>query len=200
MPEFLEEFDAKPLSGDEELTSSTSPKRFTVHDFWAWSSSDLLSNAKRGVFAEFIVAADFDVAGDVRAEWDAYDLTTKSGIKVEVKSAAYLQSWHQDELSSIGFSVAKSQAWDPSTNDFSVEKQRQADVYVFCLLKHQDMSTVNPLDMSQWEFYVVPTAKLNEQCGNLQRLSLKRLLDLNPEITRHGEILDAVEKVASASQ
>ena len=151
MPEFREEFDAKPLSGDEELTRSTSPRRFAVRDFWVWSSSDLLSNAKRGVFAEFIVAADFDVAGDVRAEWDAYDLTTKSGIKVEVKSAAYLQSWHQDKLSSISFSVAKSRAWDPTTNEFSDEKQRQADVYVFCLLKHQEMSTVDPLDMSQWE-------------------------------------------------
>ena len=168
MPEFLAEFDTKRLSGDEELTDSTSSKRFTVHDFWAWSSSDLLSNTKRGVFAEFIVAADFDVVGDVRAEWDAYDLTTKSGTKVEVKSAAYLQSWHQDAVSSIGFSVAKSQAWDPSTNKFSPEKRRQADVYVFCLLKHQDMSTVNSLDMSQWEFYIVPTATLNERCGDLK--------------------------------
>ena len=200
MPEFLAEFDAKRLSGDEALKSSTSSRRFTVYDFWVWSSSDLLSNTMRGVFAEFIVAADFDVATDVRAEWDAYDLTTKSGIKVEVKSAAYLQSWHQDELSSIGFSVAKSQAWDPSTNNFSPEKRRQADVYVFCLLKHQDMSTVNPLEMSQWEFYVVPTAKLNNQCGDLKRLTLKRLLGLNPEITRHGDILDAVEKVVSTSK
>ena len=60
------------------------------------------------------------------------------------------------------------------------------------------MSTVNPLDMSQWEFYVVPTTELNEQCGNLKRLSLKRLLDLNSEVASHGEILDAVEKVESA--
>jgi len=51
MPQFREEFDAKLLSGDEELTNSMSSKRFIVHDFWAWSSSDLLSNAKRGVFA-----------------------------------------------------------------------------------------------------------------------------------------------------
>jgi len=198
MPEFLKEFDAKRLSGTEALTNSASSRKLTVHDFWAWSSSNLLSNAKRGVFAEFIVAADFDVATDVRVEWDAYDLTTKSGIKVEVKSAAYLQSWHQDAVSSIGFSVAKSQAWDPSTNKFSPEKRRQADVYVFCLLKHQDMSTVNPLDMSQWEFYIVPTATLNERCGDLKRLSLKRLLYLNPEATRHGEILGAVENVANA--
>jgi len=199
MPEFLKEFDARRLSGTEALTNSASSRKLTVHDFWAWSSSNLLSNAKRGVFAEFIVAADFDVATDVRAEWDAYDLTTKSGIKVEVKSAAYLQSWHQDKLSSIGFSIAKSRAFDPDTNDYSQEKRRQADVYVFCLLKHQHMNTVNPLDMSQWEFYVVPTTTLNEQCGDLQRLSLKRLLKLIPEVAKHGAILDAVEKIASSS-
>jgi len=51
------------------------------------------------------------------------------GTKVEVKSAAHLQSWHQDALSSIGFSDAKSQTWDPSTNEFSVDKKRQSDVY-----------------------------------------------------------------------
>ena len=76
---------------------------------------------------------------------------------------------------------------------------RQADVYVFAVLAHKDKTTVDPLDLSQWEFYVVPTAKLNKQCGDLKRLTLKRLLDLNPEITRHGDILDAVEKVASTS-
>lgn len=67
------------------------------------------------------------------------------------------------------------------------------------LLSGDEMSTVGPLDMSQWVFYVVPKTELNEQCGNLNRLSLKKLLDLNPAITRRGEILDVVEKVASAS-
>ena len=35
-------------------------------------------------------------------------------------------------------------------------------MYVFCLLAHKDKATLNPLDLDQWEFYVVPTAWLNE--------------------------------------
>ena len=147
----------------------------------------------------FIVAADFGVADDIRAEWDAYDLTTKCGTKVEVKSAAYLQSWFQKGPSSIGFSVSKSQFWDPATNAFSHEKRRQSDVYVFCLLQHRDITTVDPLDMSQWEFLVVPTTTLDRECGELHRLSLKRLRELKPEICRHGEILEAVERAKSIS-
>ncbi|MCG8380040.1 MAG: hypothetical protein MI865_11280 [Proteobacteria bacterium] len=121
----------------------------SIRDFWAWSSSDLLSNAKRGVFAEFLVASDLGVTDGIRAEWDAYDLETRSGISVEVKSAAYIQSWHQERPSTIGFSIAASQAWDPATNKFSLEKKRQAQIYVFCLLKHLDQETIDPLNMHQ---------------------------------------------------
>ena len=38
------------------------------------------------------------VDGRVRAEWDACDLRTTQGSSVEVKSAAYVQTWQQKEL------------------------------------------------------------------------------------------------------
>ncbi len=41
----------------------------------------------------------------LRAEWDAVDLTTPDGIRIEVKSAAYIQSWHQVRESTISFRV-----------------------------------------------------------------------------------------------
>jgi len=66
------------------------------------SLSDLVSNATRGRLAEFIVAQALNVdTSGVRDEWAAYDLLTSSGIKVEVKSAAYLQSWAQRRHSNI---------------------------------------------------------------------------------------------------
>ena len=51
----------------------------------------------------------------MRAEWDAYDLVAPGGTTVEVKSAAYLQSWAQNALSSICFDVAPSRAWSAAT-------------------------------------------------------------------------------------
>jgi hypothetical protein len=57
---------------------------------WIRSGRD---NATRGV-VEYVVALAFGVdVSDIRERWATFDLLTPSGIKVDVKSAAYLQSW-----------------------------------------------------------------------------------------------------------
>jgi hypothetical protein len=78
-------------SGDERFEGSAAPPGLTLADFWSWSASDLVSNATRGVLAEYIVASALGLAyqREVRAQWDAFDLLF-DGIKIEVKSAAYL--------------------------------------------------------------------------------------------------------------
>ena len=58
-------------------------------------------------------------------EWDPFDLKTQSGIKVEVKSAAYLQSLHQERLSSIRFGIGPTRRWDARTNRFETEQNRR---------------------------------------------------------------------------
>ncbi len=55
------------------------------------------------------------------------------GFRIEVKSAAYLQSWNQKALSPISFSVAPALGWDAKAGARSKEKIRPADVCVFCL-------------------------------------------------------------------
>lgn len=145
----LPALEVTPKQGEESFSQSGSPLSTSVRDFWRWSSSDLMSNATRGILAEYIVACDLGVATGVRAEWDAFDLTTRSGIKVEVKSSAYLQTWYQRTYSAINFSIAPTLAWDPQTAEYATEKKRQGDVYVFCLLHHKDQASVDPLDMDQ---------------------------------------------------
>jgi hypothetical protein len=121
--------DAIRRTGAEHFYSGATELGFDLLSFWQWSWSDLLSNATRGVIAEFLVANALGVAaGGVRHEWAAYDLETPEGVTVEVKSAAYLQRWHQDQLSSISFVVPKTRAWDPRTNRMSNEVARQAHV------------------------------------------------------------------------
>ena len=65
----------------------------------------------------------------LRREWDNYDLETTEGIKVEVKSAAYLQSWHQDSFSSVQFNVMAKTGWDWQTNQRDPEIRRRADIW-----------------------------------------------------------------------
>jgi hypothetical protein len=127
-------------SGDEPLHSNGDSLGITLLDFWRWSSSDLVSNATRGVLAEFIVAHALGIALDgVRNEWDAFDLITYEGITVEVKSAAFIQSWAQRSLSTIVFRVPKTRAWSADTNVQAKESRRQAQIYVFALLAQKDI-------------------------------------------------------------
>jgi len=165
---------------------------FNLLDFWQWSCSDLVSNATRGRLAEYIVACDLGVNGGTRTEWDAYDLMTPSGIRVEVKSAAYLQSWHQNALSAICFDIRPTYGWDASTNTSSVERKRQADVYVFCLLKHTMKSSLDPFDLSQWEFYVLPASELDHKLPTQKSITLSSLLRLEPVRTEFGKIGEAI--------
>ena len=78
-------------SGEEIVHNNGKPVGGSILDFWRWSASDLVSNATRGVFAEYLVHTA--LGGDttaVRNEWDAHDITTLDGIAVEVKSCAYV--------------------------------------------------------------------------------------------------------------
>jgi len=87
-------------TGNEKLTFKNKTLDFSLLDFWCWSVSDILSNATRGIFAEFVVATAAKInLNEVRDEWGAFDLITTEGIKIEVKSSAYLQTWFQKALS-----------------------------------------------------------------------------------------------------
>lgn len=180
-------------TGSEPFQDSGRELPFDLQGFWQWSGSDLLSNVWRGVLAEYLVACDLGVNEGTRVEWNAYDLKTKSGVTVEVKSAAYLQSWNQEKYSSILFDIRQTQGWDAETNEYSEERKRQADVYVFCLLAHKDKATVDPLDASQWRFFVLPTSKLNEALGDQKKLSFSTLMALSPQEAAFGEIGKAIE-------
>lgn len=124
------------MTGDEPFRAGSTVLGFDLLGFWQWSCSDLVSNATRGVLAEYIVARALGIVEGVRDEWAAYDLITPEGIKIEVKSAAFLQAWHQEKSSSISFRTPKTKAWNSETNALSDTARRQADVYVFALLSH----------------------------------------------------------------
>ena len=139
------------LSGAEAFHEEGLSAGFDVLDFWRWSTSDLVTNTTRGVLAEYIVtrALGLPTAG-VREAWRAFDLKTEDGLRIEVKSAAYVQSWSQKRLSTIQFVVPKSLGWDADTNVMETQAHRHADVYVFALLAHQDKATIDPLNLAQW--------------------------------------------------
>lgn len=169
----------KPRTGDENLYDGESKLDATVVDFWRWSASDLLSNATRGRLAEFIVALALgvDVKNEVRDEWSSFDLITPEPerIKVEVKSAAFIQSWAQLKHSTISFRVPKTRSWNSDTNIQEKVPRRQADVYVFALLSHKEQETVDPTNLDQWRFYVLPTGILDTRTRSQHSITIRSL-------------------------
>jgi hypothetical protein len=191
----------EPRTGDETFHFDRKDQGVTVADFWKWAVSDLLSNATRGVLAEFIVARALGISlNAVRDEWGAYDLETSEGIKVEVKSAAFIQSWFQKKASTISFRVPMTRAWDAESNVQAKESKRQADVYVFALLAHIDQSTIDPLNLNQWHFYALPTSALNLRTRSQHSITLKSLETLSGGHVNFKELRAAVIEAAHKNQ
>lgn len=191
----LKAIKAIPKSGSEKLTFENTETKYSLLNFWQWSVSDVLSNATRGRFAEFIVGTAIDLdAKDLRDEWDAYDLTTKEGIKIEIKSSSYIQSWRQFDFSTISFSIKSAKHWDAENGMSRGEAKRHADLYVFCLLKHKEQETIDPLKLEQWEFFVVPTYKLDNYTRSKSSITLNSLLKITENID-YNKLKEKIEKV-----
>lgn len=185
---------AKPKIGNEVISENGVNTKYTLLDFWRWSVSDILSNATRGRFAEFIVGAAVQLNFEnLRDEWDAYDLTTYEGIKIEVKSAAYIQSWRQKGYSKISFSIKPAKYWDSETNIQQGVSRRHADVYVFCHLKHKDKLTIDPLKMEQWDFYILPTYQLDNYKRSQSSITIRSLEKL-AKAKNYSELENEIRK------
>lgn len=182
-------------TGDEHFTSEGMPANYLLSDFWAWQASDLLNNTLRGVLAEFIVAKalGLDTSG-ARKDWDAYDLLADGRWRIEVKSSAYLQSWEQQGESRLQFSIRPTRAWSPE-DGFSGEALRRSDLYVFCAFACRERSEADPLNLDQWEFYILPTFVLNESCGGQQTISMSRLLELHAEKSDYRTLAARVHRM-----
>ena len=175
-------------AGESELASCA------IKDFWQWAYSDLVGNTDRGTLAEYIVAKAIGDERKTRNSWESCDLTASDGTKVEVKSASFIQSWHQEELTRVQFSIKKTQEWDPRTNTFIPPAKRHADVYVFCLLSETVKDNVNPLNLNQWEFYVLGTREIDRDFGDRKSISLGQLKNRSRTYT----INELAEAVGSA--
>jgi len=174
-------------SGREKFKLNGNPLPFNVLSFWQWSSSDLLNNRLRGILAEYIIASALDLLDTPREEWDAYDLLTKSGLKIEIKSASYLQSWEQDDFSKIVFGIKQT--------ILNGKKARQSDVYIFAVLAHKDKKSIDPLELSQWDFYILKTSVLDEKLKDQKTITLSSLLKLQPKKVKYDEIKSEISRI-----
>ena len=169
----------------------------TVGDFWRWAFSDVRDNVTRGVLAEWLVGLALRCVDGVRPAWADHDLLS-DGIKIEVKSAAYLQSWPSPRNPPISFRGLSAYTWDPLTGKSSTTRTYNADVYVFALLTAREHAHFDPLDVHQWEFWVADLAAVrNTGCRSL---GLERVRRLSEGPLRFTGLPDAVRDASVRAQ
>ena len=112
-----------------------------LNTFYRWNSEDLMLNQTRGFFAEYLLDRALRINSRCRKGWEGYDVDY-NGTKIEVKSAAYWQTWKQEKPSTIQYDI----------------HQRVSDLFVLCLLHGR-----TPTDLTAWDFWVIPTTELPNQ-------------------------------------
>ena len=138
--------------------------QFSILDLWRYAYSQL-NNIKEQI-AEFIVARalGIEIAENVNY-WTAYDMSYRNK-RIEVKASSYVHPWNETKVSNVRtFSIepSKNEYWLGSEKTKDMGKySRQSEVYVFCLNTDKNTKEPNPLNIDFWEFYVVPTFRINK--------------------------------------
>ena len=75
---------------------------------------------------------------------------------------------------------------------------RPANCYVFCLYAEKERSRVNVLDTSMWQFYVVPTERINRELGAQKSAGLSTI-EAMAEPVGYAGLEERVEAVLSGA-
>jgi hypothetical protein len=152
--------------------------RHSLLEFWQWAFGDLCDDDVKGIFVEWMVLKLLGIPSSRRISWANSDIITPNNVRIEVKATSYWQSWKL--LGESGAEYA-SPLYEPAPDSrirFGGLKARNAvnvadktgssslksHLYVFAFQHQKDLSLWNAMDLSQWEFYILPASEV-EQIG-----------------------------------
>lgn len=169
--------------------------------FARWVSGDLTSNRMRGLFAEWLLADRLGLVDErsARVEWDMVDIRF-GNLAIEVKASGTRQQWSEVE-SSPRFSIAPQRtAWDANTNrtETRTSARRTADLYVFCLHRCSELTNTAVLDERNWQFWVVPTSRLDAALPTQKSIGLTGLSSLSQGVGLDAAV-EQIKRFASGA-
>lgn len=175
------------VSENEPFLSQSEDLSFDLKDFWMYQYSNVWFQT--GELAEFIVYKALNGSINMNRDfWAVYDLKYKDW-RIEVKSTADNHAWNKEgKQTQRVFDIHKVKNRGFVKND---EKYcRVSDLYVFCHNRSKndfenDPEGSFPLNLDNWEFYVLPTSVINDICGNQKTLSLGRLKKIHSHAPCH---------------
>lgn len=173
------------FDGQERFSKQGVSIGLTIFDFWQFQFSNIYDLQEH--IAEFLVAKALDIDKPYnRSGWTPFDILLR-GTRIEVKETGYFYSWQEDGKTSNRRSFRINQTYNAKHI-----KERQNDIYVFCLNTGETAEDSNPLELEHWEFYVIPTKTINEECGNNKTISLSKVQRLTNKVT-FSEIKECID-------
>ena len=186
------------MTGNETFIFNGEVADFKFLDFWKFHYSNIYDLQDK--IAEFIVSKALGVNEAQNDQyWTLWDVLYRDK-RIEVKETSYYHSFNQEGKVSKQrvFGITKANgSYDPAKSGNS-EFCRQNDIYVFCLNTGDTRESSNPLNLNNWEFYVVPTAIINEKCGDNKTISLGKIKRLGFSAKRYDEIRADIDRIIDA--
>ena len=118
------------------------------------------------------------------------------GKRIEVKASSYYHAFKEYLNTPISpirvFGITKAYS---KYKDKNSSFERQNDIYVFCLNTGETAEESNPLNLKNWEFYIVPTSFINEACGDAKTISIQRIKKLGIVPVDYFAIQSVIDKL-----
>ena len=176
------------MNGSEKFEFNGEALDYDLLDFWRFHFSNIYDI--QGRIAEFIVAKALGIKKAQNDQyWTLWDITYDV-LKIEVKETSYYHSFNKDDKISQhrSFGITKANGEYDLQVSGNSEYRRQNDVYVFCLNTGYTKEESYPLNLNNWEFYIVPTSVIDENCGDNKTISLNRIKKLGYNAVTYDEI------------
>ena len=184
-------------NANKPFTNGGKPIGYTALDYWRFQFSNIWDVQEE--VAEFIVAMALRMELPYNKNgWTPCDIIF-NGKRVEIKASAYFHSWRGDGRVSKqrSFGIPKTYG---QHDEYTSIPERKNDIYVFCLNLGESFEDSDPFEMSHWEFYVVPTAIINELYDSKDKISLNQVRKITK--LEHGipysELKSAIDNTLDA--
>lgn len=162
-------------------------------DFWESKFSNIYN--MQDVIAEFIVekALGIDKAQNIDY-WTLYDILYKN-FRIEIKETSYYHPWNENGKISKQrmFGITKANS-NYETVEMENKFERQNDIYVFCLNIGDTKESSNPMNLNNWEFYIIPTSVINKECRDNKKISLNRVRKLTKKVT-YDKLKEKIDEI-----
>ena len=181
------------MNGKEKFVSQNKELEFGMLEFWCSKFSNIYNIQE--YIAEFLVEQALGIEKSHNTEyWTLFDILYKD-YRIEIKETGYYHPWNENgkisEMRRFGITKANSKYENKDTNNIY---ERQNDIYVFCLNVGKTKETSNPLNIDNWEFYIVPTKTINEVCKNNKSIGLNKVQKIATKVN-YFEIKEYIDKL-----